>query len=93
MMKLTYKYDEKIIEVKEKANEEDIEFTLVLLDNECKKKLVNVRNYFEENKILTDILVYHHPNNRYQIIVRKDFYYDFLLQLFKQQLLLEVKWV
>ncbi|WP_066068140.1 hypothetical protein [Neobacillus soli] len=92
-MRVEYKYDEKLLELKETANGDDIEFSIILLDSELKKRLTKVRAFFEENKTLTDILYYIHPNNRYQVIVRKDFYNEFLIQLFRQQLLLEIKWV
>lgn len=92
-MKLVYKFDEKLFELQETQNGEDIEFTFTLLDVELKKSLLKIREFFDENNIITDIQVYIHHNNRYQIIVRKDFYHDFVLQLFKQQLLQELKWV
>ncbi|WML57334.1 hypothetical protein [Neobacillus sp. PS2-9] len=92
MMKVEYKFDAQLLEIKETTNGDDLEFTITLLDNQLKKGLKLVREYFEENKILTDIHYYIHPNNRYQIIVRKDFYNEFLIQLFRQGLLQEVKW-
>jgi hypothetical protein len=92
MMKVEYKYDAQLLEIKETTNGDDLEFTITLLDNQLKKGLKLVREYFEENKILTDIHYYIHPNNRYQIIVRKDFYNEFLIQLFRQGLLQEIKW-
>jgi hypothetical protein len=92
MMKVEYKYDAQLLDIKETTNGDDLEFTITLLDNQLKKRLKLVREYFEENKILTDIHYYIHPNNRYQIIVRKDFYNEFLIQLFRQGLLQEVKW-
>lgn len=92
-MRVEYKYDEKLLELKETANGDDIEFSIILLDSEIKKRLTKVRAFFEENKTLTDILYYIHPNNRYQVIVRKDFYNEFLIQLFRQKLLLEIKWM
>jgi hypothetical protein len=92
-MKLVYKYDEKLFKLQETPNGDDIEFTLTLFDAALKKGLVKIREYFDANNITTDIQVYTHPNNHYQIIVRKDFYHDFVLQLFKQQLLQEIKWV
>jgi hypothetical protein len=92
-MKLVYTIDEKLMELVETPNGEDVEFTLTLLDKELKKRIVEIRDYFNANNIVTDAQVYIHPNNKYQIIVRKDFYYDFILQLFKHQLLLELKWI
>jgi hypothetical protein len=92
-MKLVYKYDEKLFKLEETPNGDDIEFSLTLFEKELKQSFVKVREYFDANNILTAIQVYTHPNNLYQIIVRKDFYHDFIVQLFKQQILLEVKWV
>ncbi|ETI66834.1 hypothetical protein [Neobacillus vireti] len=91
-MIIDYKYDEKLLELKEIANEDDIEFLITLFDSELKKRLIKVREFFEDNKILSDIHYYIHPNNKYQVIVRKDFYNEFLIQLFRQELLQEIKW-
>lgn len=91
-MNIDYKYDEKLLELKEIANADDIEFLITLFDSGLKKRLIKVREFFEDNKILTDIHYYIHPNNKYQIIVRKDFYNEFLIQLFRQKLLQEIKW-
>ncbi|MEH7356075.1 hypothetical protein V7150_21315 [Neobacillus drentensis] len=91
-MKAAYKYDDKLLELRETANEEDIEFSITLLNSELKKRMIKVREFFEENKVLTDIHYYIHPNNRYQVIVRKDIYNEFIIQLFRQQLLKEITW-
>lgn len=91
-MRLLYKYDDTKIELKEAQNGDDIEFNLLLFDQEVKKQLLKVKKFFNENNIVTDILVYTHSDKHIQIIVRKDYYYDFVLQLFKYQLLEEVKW-
>ena len=91
-MKAAYKYDEELLELRETANEEDIEFSITLLNSELKKRMIKVREFFEENKVLTDIHYYIHPNNRYQVIVRKDIYNEFIIQLFRQQLLKEITW-
>ncbi|SMQ66099.1 hypothetical protein SAMN05444673_1453 [Bacillus sp. OV166] len=92
-MKVDYRYDEQILELKETANGDDFEFTLTFVDNNWKKKVGKIREYFDENNILTDIHFYIHPNNRFQIIVRKDFYNEFLIQLFRQQIVKEIKWI
>ena len=91
-MMLLYKYDETKMELKEAQNEDDIEFNLILFDEEVKMQLLKIKKFFSENNIVTDLLVYTHSDRHIQIIVRKDFYYDFVLQLFKYHLLDEVKW-
>ncbi|WP_312475922.1 hypothetical protein [Neobacillus sp.] len=92
-MNVEYKYDEKLLELKEFVNGDDIEFLITLHDSKLKKKIVKVREFFEENRVLTDIHYYIHPNNRYQVIVRKDYYNEFIIQLFRQQLVKELIWV
>lgn len=93
MMKVEYKYNEQFLELMETPNGEDFEFTLTFVDNKWKKKIEEIREYFDTNNILTDIHFYIHPNNRFQIIVRKDFYNEFIIQLFKQQIVEKIKWV
>jgi hypothetical protein len=93
MMKVAYKFNNQLIELVETSNGDDSEFSLTLIDKNLKKKVEKVREYFDENNILTDIYFYIHPNNRFQIIVRKDFYDEFLIQLFRQQLVNEIKWI
>ncbi|MEH7107682.1 hypothetical protein [Bacillus sp. JJ1764] len=92
-MKISYKYNDQILQMNEALNGDDVEFFITLLDVQFKQRLQKVQAYFEENKVLTDLFVYPHQNNRYQIIVKKDFYNEFLIQLFKQQLLDEIKWI
>ena len=91
-MRIKYMYDKNLLEIKEVANGNDMEFLIILFETELKKKLVKVRQYFDENKVLTDIHFYIHSNNNFQVIVRNDFYNEFILQLFRQQLLQEIKW-
>lgn len=92
-MELYYEFDQSMLDLNEISNGEDLEFTLQIFNDELKNRLIEIRKYFNTNKILTDVHVYIHPNNRYQIIVRKDFRHEFILQLFKHQLLREIKWV
>jgi len=91
-MRVEYSYDKKLIELKEVLNGNDIEFFITLFNSDLKKNLMKVRQYFDDNKVLTDIHYYIHPNNHYQVIVRNDFYNEFIIQLFTQQLLKEIKW-
>jgi hypothetical protein len=92
-MKLVYKYNEALLRLNESPNGEDIEFNLFFHDQEIKKQLSAVKSFFDQNDIYTDLLVYTHSDKHIQMIVRKDYYPDFILQLFKQHLLEEVRWV
>ncbi|MGG5253492.1 hypothetical protein ACQYAD_08350 [Neobacillus sp. SM06] len=92
-MKLTYKFNEDVMKLTEAKNGADIEFNITFLTNEFKPQIEKVEKHFSENQVITDVLVYAHKNHHYQIIVRKDFYDEFIIELFKHRLLLEVKWV
>ncbi|MEH7306581.1 hypothetical protein [Neobacillus drentensis] len=92
-MNIAYKFNDQILDLKEEVNGDDFEFTLTFFDNNWKKEIEKIREYFNSNTILTDIHIYIHPNNKIQIIVRKDFYNEFLIQLFRQQLVQEIKWI
>lgn len=92
-MKMVYQYNKTRMELHEIQNEEDIEFNLTLFDQNLKEKLKLVKDYFDQNTIVTDLLVFTHLDKHFQIIVRKDFYQDFLLQMFKYQLFQEIKWM
>lgn len=92
-MMLEYKYDQQLLQIQETTNGSDVEFTLTLHDTNFKKQIKEIRDYFDLNNIVSDVQIYIHPNHRYQIIVRNDFYLDFITQLFKHKLLNELKWV
>lgn len=91
-MKPVYKYNEKLIDLAESPNGEDIEFNLIFHEQEMKKQLAAIKSFFDQNDIYTDLLVYTHSDKHIQMIVRKDYYLDFILQLFKHQLLEEIRW-
>jgi hypothetical protein len=92
---LAYQYNNKDIEIVESRNGEDIEFHLQVLDHveEILPKLKAVRAFFESDDVYTDVLFYTYPNHRYSAIVRPEFYADFVLQLMKHKLLIQVEWV
>jgi hypothetical protein len=92
-MKPVYKYNETLIDLAESSNGEDIEFNLIFHDQKMKKQLAAIKGFFDQNDIYTDLLVYTHSDKHIQMIVRKDYYLDFILQLFKHQLLEEIRWV
>ncbi|MBA4603611.1 hypothetical protein H2C83_15170 [Thermoactinomyces sp. AMNI-1] len=55
-------------------------------------ELRKVRNFFDENDVYTDVLFYVYTNHKYQVIVRQDYYNDFIIQLMKHRLLKSVEW-
>ncbi|NHM31866.1 hypothetical protein [Neobacillus terrae] len=91
-MKLNYEFNKELLSITEKVNEEDIEFSIVFKNVKLAEKLEKVHQYFDLNEIHTDALFFTNKDGSNQIIVKKDFYEDFILQLFKQQLLERLKW-
>ncbi|MFC7391763.1 hypothetical protein [Scopulibacillus cellulosilyticus] len=91
-MRINYKVNESLITAEEKVNHEDIEFIIKIKNDEALKKLHDVREFFESDKIYTDVLFYTHGNHTYQVIVRQDSYVAFILGLFKFQLIEQVEW-
>ncbi|MDG0793983.1 hypothetical protein OMP38_26540 [Cohnella ginsengisoli] len=91
---LNYRFDETALQIGESANENDVEFRIVLAtdDPSIAAGLKRVRQEFDENRVYTDVLFYHYPNHEYKVIVRKDYYVDFVLELMKQRLLKSVAW-
>ncbi|WP_248927339.1 hypothetical protein [Paenibacillus hamazuiensis] len=92
---ISYDYDKKCLEISEKSNGPDTEFRIRILSQdqdgqEAAQALKKIRYDFERNDVLTDVLFYVHPNRDYQIIVRKDYYLDFMLSLFKYGLLSQI---
>lgn len=91
---LRYRFDEKVLRLSESANENDVEFQIVLVtdDPSYQAGMKRVQQEFDENRVYTDVLFYHYPGREYKVIVRKDYYVDFLLQLMKQRLLQSLEW-
>lgn len=55
-------------------------------------RMKKIREQFDDNRVHTDVLFYYYPNHEYRIIVRQDYYVDFVLALMKHRLLESVKW-
>ncbi|MDU4697493.1 MULTISPECIES: hypothetical protein [Paenibacillus] len=94
-MPLTYRFDSERIRIRETANDEDVEFELTFLQDEpLLSKMREVQRRFEDNDVYTDVLFYLNQDQerQYKIIVRKDFYEDFLLALLKYRILEGIEW-
>lgn len=90
---LTYRYDTQALEIVESENESDIEFRIRMPEKSpYVESLKRVRDFFESNEVYTDVLFYAYPNQEYIVNVRKDYYTDFILEMFKQKLLKSVEW-
>jgi len=91
---LTYHYDEKVIRISETINNDDTEFRIHLLqEHPYMEAMKQVQKEFDHNRVYTDALFYVFPNREFHIIVRKDYYTDFVLGLMKHRLLQKVEWV
>ena len=91
-MKLIYEWNQNVIDISEVEVLNDIEFSIKVLSPSHFDDMKNIQKIFESNDVITDVLVYTYTNHEYRVIVRKDYYGDFILQLMKNQLLTKVEW-
>lgn len=89
---LKYEFDQDVIQIRETANEEDVEFHIHILEEQYLKDMKEIQREFEDNRVYTDVLFYIYANHEYQVIVRKDHYTAFVLELMKHRLLRSVEW-
>jgi hypothetical protein len=91
-MKAVYEFDKNVLDISEKDNGEDKEFNIKLLDPSLEDKVHEVRDFFEHNKVYTDVLFYTHSDHSYQFIVKNEYCTDFILKLFKEKLVKTISW-
>ncbi len=92
-MRLAYRYNKAVIEISETPNEADVEFYIKPLTEEKWLEMKQLQRFFEDNSVYTDVLFYVYENNNIRVIVRRDYYVDFVLGLMSRQLLESVEWV
>lgn len=91
---LKYRYNEDGIQIQETLDGEDTEFHIRIINEEpYVAGMKRVQERFEENHIHTDVLFYVYPNHEYRVIVRRDYYIDFVLEMMKHYLLQSVEWM
>ncbi|MDF2815078.1 MAG: hypothetical protein K0Q81_1278 [Paenibacillus sp.] len=94
MKVLAYRFNKDVIQIRETGNDSDVEFVISLLvDEPYTAAIKEVQHKFDENRIHTDVLFYAYENHQYRIIVRQDYYNDFILELLRHQLLESAEWV
>ncbi|WP_059172791.1 hypothetical protein [Bacillus sp. FJAT-27445] len=91
-MELLYTYDRTRLEIVEKQDGTDVEFTLNFADPALEKSFSSVRDYFYGNDDLTDAYFYTSLDKQAKVSLKQEYYTEFLLQLFKNQLLLSLEW-
>ncbi|WP_410770894.1 hypothetical protein [Fontibacillus sp. BL9] len=90
---LTYQFNPDVVQIKEIDNEKDVEFEIrVLNEDALVHELRQIRKWFENNDVHTDVLFYGYPNHTFKVIVRRDYYVEFILELMKHRLLQSVEW-
>ncbi|MGO0062100.1 hypothetical protein ACTID9_19045 [Brevibacillus fluminis] len=89
---LTYLFDPAKLSIQESKVEDDYEFRIHVKEEEQHEAMRDIRHYFAENRVHTDVLFYTHVDHGYQVIVRQDYYVAFVLQLFAHRLLTQVGW-
>lgn len=91
-MELVYTYDKGRLEIVEKRDGDDLEFTLRFSDQALEKQFNAVRDYFYGNDDLTDAYFYTSLDKQETVSLKEEYYTEFLLQLFKNKLLLTLMW-
>lgn len=91
-MTITYECNHEVVHIAESANDSDVEFDIRMIKEEYGEQLKQIQQKFEENNVLTDVMFYPYANQRYRVIVRQDYYVDFILALMKYRLLKRVEW-
>lgn len=91
---LHYEYDQELLSLEEKLDGQDMEFCLRVKrpDAGVEKAVKKIRDHFNDNDVITDVLFYAHHGEEYQWIVRHDYYVEFVLCLFKHRLLTAIQW-
>ncbi|WP_409274039.1 hypothetical protein V1499_04210 [Neobacillus sp. SCS-31] len=92
MMDLVYTYDRTRLEIVEMQGESDLEFTLKFADHALEKNFNTVRDYFYGNDDLTDAYFHTSLDKVVNVSLKQEYYTEFLLQLFKNKLLLSLMW-
>lgn len=94
-MTLVYQADPSIVQLKETPGEggKDTEFDIQLLVNHpYAEALKAIQHDFESNKVHTDVSFYAYKDHHYRVIVRNDYYVDFILALMKHRLVKQAEW-
>lgn len=90
---LTYRYDSGIVSIQETKNENDVEFKIQFhVEQPYLDSMRKIQRWFEDDKVHTDVMFYVYENHEYHVIVRQDYYVNFVLALMKHHVLEEVKW-
>ncbi|MEF2965769.1 hypothetical protein V3851_08005 [Paenibacillus sp. M1] len=93
-MQLKYTFDQERILINETLNDSDVEFEIKFIGQDSLVPgLREVQKEFAENDVYTDALFYLYQDQRHKVIVRKEYYLDFIMALMKNQLLTRVEWV
>lgn len=88
-----YQYDRTKVKIEEVISETDVEFSIQLLQTDSfDQSMKAIQKQFDENDIFTDAMFYSFPNHEYRVVVRKDYYVDFILALMKYKLVEKVEW-
>lgn len=91
-MPIVYRYNKNVIAISETRNEDDVEFDIRIFEDKYWEEMKQVQRTFEGNSVHTDVLFYPYENHHFRVIVRQDYYLDFILALMKHQLLESTEW-
>lgn len=88
---VSYEYDKNQLTITENKTNSDYEFEFKVIDDNTVRLLKQVRSEVENNDDLTDVSFATSPGNVYTAVVRHSFRTEFILMLFKYQVIRTVK--
>ncbi|BAU27128.1 hypothetical protein DFP93_104217 [Aneurinibacillus soli] len=91
---LRYYYDTEELDIEETENGQDREFHFHFKSaGQNMHDFQKVRAHFNRDRVITDVFFYPQADQRCRVIVRNDYYIDFVLVLFKYQILSHIEWI
>ncbi|WCN38684.1 hypothetical protein [Aneurinibacillus uraniidurans] len=91
---IRYHYATEELDVEEKENGQDREFLFHFkIPGQYVHDFQKVRAHFDRDRVITDVFFYPQADQRCRVIVRNDYYIDFVLALFKYQIFSRIEWI
>lgn len=90
---ISYHYDPDALQIEEVQNTNDVEFYFRFVGKgNYLESLKKLRNQYESTDLANSVYFYPYINHDYQVVVPKDHYDYFVLDLMKHRILQHVEW-
>lgn len=90
---ISYQYDPDAVQIEETQNANDVEFYFRFIgEGSYLDGLRQLRNQYESTDLVNSVYFYPYINHDVQVVVPKDYYDHFVLDLMKHRILQYVEW-